>query len=339
MNAQMQDHPRQLLPIEHVNAVELFTGHKLDELLLQIRAETASIVPDTSTDAGRKAIASTAYKVARSKTAIDDAGKELVAGWKRQAAEVDAGRKKARDYLDDLKIEVRAPLDAWEAEQARLEQEARIQREQAEADRLAEIERREAELRQREEAIAAQERAAQERAERERIDAEQQEQARLEQARIDEQARQEAVQRVRDRVAQAERAEIVAAAEAMGAAHYATSPSPDMRIEATTITSAPLDGSASEAPTSATPETITPTPYDDRRNLLRFAAAVMEDWHEGDLDGGYRQDLAVKHGLLRVVRVGAPCGEECLCAEYGDFPQDCYQPTSLLREARMVQLP
>jgi colicin import membrane protein len=36
---------------------------------------------------------------------------------------VDASRKKARDYLDALKDEIRAPLDEWEAAEARKEQE------------------------------------------------------------------------------------------------------------------------------------------------------------------------------------------------------------------------
>lgn len=63
-----------LVPIETINAVEVFTGQNLDDLLLRIRAETASHVPNVATADGRKAIASVAYSVARSKTTIDDAG-------------------------------------------------------------------------------------------------------------------------------------------------------------------------------------------------------------------------------------------------------------------------
>lgn len=157
----------QLIPLESVNAVEVFTGHKLDDLLARIRQETVTLVPDVSTATGRKEIASLAYKVARSKTTIDDAGKTLVAEWKARAAEVDAARKKSRDFLDALREEVRKPLDEWEAEQARIEREAaekiEAERKVAEAARLAEIEAREREIREREEAIAARERAEQER--------------------------------------------------------------------------------------------------------------------------------------------------------------------------------
>lgn len=147
-----------LIPLETINGVEVFTGHKLDELLEAIRKETTTLVPDVSTVDGRKSIASVAYKIARSKTTIDDAGKSLVSGWKKQAAEVDAARKKARDYLDALKDEVRAPLNEYEAEQARIEQEAitkaQHEREEAEAAARAEMERKEAELVAREQAVA-----------------------------------------------------------------------------------------------------------------------------------------------------------------------------------------
>lgn len=168
-----------LIPLEHIDAVEVFTGQSLDELLARIRQETATIVPDVSTAGGRKEIASLAYKIARSKTTIDDAGKTLVAEWKAKSAAVDAARKKARDYLDTLKDEVRKPLDEWEAEQARLEREAakkaEDERKAAEAARLAEIEAREREIREREEAIAARERAEAQRVAAEKADRERQE--------------------------------------------------------------------------------------------------------------------------------------------------------------------
>lgn len=205
MNAQLKESATSLLPIESINAVEVFTGAKLDDLLQQIRAETTSIVPDVSTAMGRKEIASLAYKVARSKTAIDDAGKELVSEWKQRAAVVDASRKKARDYLDDLKSEVRAPLDAWEAEETRREQElieqARQRREAEEAARVAELERREAEVREAEARIAA---AA--KAEADKIAAEKAEAERAErEAAIRAEAEERAARDAQEAIARAER--------------------------------------------------------------------------------------------------------------------------------------
>ncbi|RBL53377.1 hypothetical protein, partial [Xanthomonas oryzae] len=185
-----------LIPLESVNALEVFTGAKLDDLLAAIRKEAVSLVPNVDTAAGRKEIASQAYKVARSKTAIDEAGKTLVADLKKQTGEIDAARKKARDTLDALRDEVRQPLTDWEAEQERIASEKaaaeEAERARLEAERLAEIERREAEIRAREEAILAAEQA-----ERARLAAEQAERDRMErearlQREAEERARQEA---------------------------------------------------------------------------------------------------------------------------------------------------
>jgi len=113
-----------LLP-EKIDAIEVFTGEKLNIILEQIKTAATDFVPDTSTSKGRKEIASMAHKVARSKTVLDDLGKDLVADWKSKAKLVDEARKKSRDYLDALKDEVREPLTQWEiAEDARIKAEA-----------------------------------------------------------------------------------------------------------------------------------------------------------------------------------------------------------------------
>lgn len=100
------------------------TEGAVDPIIKRIRDEVMSQAPDLSTDKGRKAIASLAYKVSTSKTALDGAGKKLTEDAKRQIAIVDAARKKIRDELDDLRDEVRAPLTRWEA--AEKEREQRI---------------------------------------------------------------------------------------------------------------------------------------------------------------------------------------------------------------------
>ncbi|HID7917402.1 TPA: hypothetical protein ACXIEW_002580 [Pseudomonas aeruginosa] len=70
----------------------------LDPFLAKIREEIDGFVPDVTTRKGREAIASIAYKVARSKTALDNVGKELV---------VDAKRwRHARDILTVEAIEL-----------------------------------------------------------------------------------------------------------------------------------------------------------------------------------------------------------------------------------------
>lgn len=96
-------------------AVVLRSPEQVDALIGRIEAEVRSHAPDTSTVKGRDAIKSLAYKVARTKTAIDDAGKALNEDARRQINAVDAGRKVIRDRLDALRDEARAPLEAWEA--------------------------------------------------------------------------------------------------------------------------------------------------------------------------------------------------------------------------------
>lgn len=92
----------------------------LDPFLAKIREEIDGFTPDVTTRKGREAIASIAYKVARSKTALDNVGKELVAELKEVPKKIDAERKRMRDLLDGWQEEVRRPLTEWEeAEEAR----------------------------------------------------------------------------------------------------------------------------------------------------------------------------------------------------------------------------
>ena len=69
----------------------------------------------------------------------------------------------------------------------------------------------------------------------------------------------------------------------------------------------------------------------DTASLRAFAQSVMQSWPEGgDIDGCDLQDKAEKHGLLRPETRTEPCGENCWCEEYDDFPQTCYRKTALL---------
>lgn len=111
----------ELEAIEQRDPAKLFTAKGIGPLLKAIEKEATAELPDVTTPDGRKAITSLAYKVARSKTTIDDLGKDYVAGIKQQAAVVDEVRRTARDFLDNLKGVVRRPLTEWEdAEAARV---------------------------------------------------------------------------------------------------------------------------------------------------------------------------------------------------------------------------
>ncbi|SAX62786.1 TolA protein [Klebsiella pneumoniae] len=113
-----------LVVIEKKDAMAVFTNNdQLDPLIEAIEKEARSLVPDVTTKKGRDAIASMAHKVARSKTYIDNAGKDLVAELKALPKQIDESRRVVRERLDALKDEVRRPLTEWEAEQERIKAE------------------------------------------------------------------------------------------------------------------------------------------------------------------------------------------------------------------------
>lgn len=132
-----------LVVIEKSNAMAVFTTkEQLDPIIEAIEKEARSLVPDVSTKKGRDAIASMAHKVARSKTYIDNAGKDLVAELKALPKQIDESRRLVRERLDLLKDEVRRPLTEWEAEQERIaaEKAAEEERLRIEAEEKATLE-------------------------------------------------------------------------------------------------------------------------------------------------------------------------------------------------------
>ncbi|HGX3396420.1 TPA: hypothetical protein ACNH9M_002517 [Enterobacter hormaechei] len=223
-----------LVVIEKHNAMAVFTTkEQLDPIIEAIEKEARSLVPDVSTRKGRDAIASMAHKVARSKTYIDNAGKDLVAELKALPKQIDENRRIVRERLEALKDEVRRPLTEWEAEQERIKAEEAMNALHAEAlemnikfdqelaakfeadhemallmnkdfDRYLEEQRRMAEQAQRE----RDERLKQEAAEQARRDAEAKHKAEIEAA-----ARREAEEKARAEAAERQRIEAEQRAE------------------------------------------------------------------------------------------------------------------------------
>lgn len=121
-----------LVVIESLNAPVVFlTPDGVEDVLRRLETEARERARslDISTEKGRRAIASLAYEVARSKTALDELGKGLVETAKREIAKVDAERRRIRAACDALKDEVRQPLTVWEeADERRVaDHEAHIQ--------------------------------------------------------------------------------------------------------------------------------------------------------------------------------------------------------------------
>lgn len=67
----------QLITIETLNPVEVFSNNGLDKIIDRIEKDVQSIVIDMTTDQGRKEIETTAKKINRSKTLLDDMGKTM----------------------------------------------------------------------------------------------------------------------------------------------------------------------------------------------------------------------------------------------------------------------
>ncbi|HDR8930476.1 TPA: hypothetical protein QDA84_000470 [Burkholderia vietnamiensis] len=72
---------------------------------------------------------------------------------------------------------------------------------------------------------------------------------------------------------------------------------------------------------------------DDVAKLKRFAGLVLKDHrnggYPGDVDGGELQAYAEQCGLIEERRVESPCGENCSCTDFGEFPTTCYFNTDL----------
>jgi colicin import membrane protein len=114
--------------LEQTPPALLFAPGALNPILERVKAEARAAAADSdiSTEPGRKAVASLAYKVARTKTFIDEKRIALVAGRKKEIEAIDAEGRNFRKEMDALKEEVRGPLTEWEeAEEARIAENQR----------------------------------------------------------------------------------------------------------------------------------------------------------------------------------------------------------------------
>lgn len=125
---------KDLIVVGNLDIETVFTKDGVDPLLKQIKDEVAKFVPDISTKDGQKEIRSMANKIARSKTLLDDLGKELVSGWKAKSRVVDQARKKLWDELEALQKKVRKPLTELEEKEV-----ARVQAHRKNIDAIKDI--------------------------------------------------------------------------------------------------------------------------------------------------------------------------------------------------------
>lgn len=114
-----------VVPYVETNPVSvLMDGDLRVRFFAEIEEEIAATPVDLDTKKGRDVIKSLAYKIARTKTAIDDAGKKLNEQRRKDINAVDAQRRECKEALEGLQESARKPLTEWE--EAEKEREDKI---------------------------------------------------------------------------------------------------------------------------------------------------------------------------------------------------------------------
>lgn len=112
----VENDSKEIIKTENDTVLALFSKKGgLDPILEEVRNKVKEFKPDLTTKEGRKAISSIANKVVKTKTKLEEIGKELVSEWKEKSKLVDAERRRVREALDQIRDEVRAPLTEWES--------------------------------------------------------------------------------------------------------------------------------------------------------------------------------------------------------------------------------
>ena len=107
--------------ISEANAPAIYVKGGLNKFLDAVKVEVAAEVPDLTTKKGRDRIASQAFKVSKSKAAVEKHGRAYLAKLKEMPNVVEAELREFVRSMDALRDETRAPLTAWEeAEAARV---------------------------------------------------------------------------------------------------------------------------------------------------------------------------------------------------------------------------
>lgn len=125
-----------LVRLESVNIGELLaTGKGVEEILAEVRRQTVDIVPDLTTEKGRKQIRALAYRVSRTRALMDEKRLEHTKSLRDQLSKMNENGKTLLEGLATIRDDVRRPLTEWEElddlwseallEDARREAEAR----------------------------------------------------------------------------------------------------------------------------------------------------------------------------------------------------------------------
>lgn len=110
----------ELLSLEALKPEEVFKGEGVKGLLETVKKQIV-FKHEPDTEEGREERRSLAYKIARTKTGVDNMGKDYVAKIKAVASVIDEKRRDWRQEMESLQDEVRRPLTEYEEkEKARI---------------------------------------------------------------------------------------------------------------------------------------------------------------------------------------------------------------------------
>jgi hypothetical protein len=111
---------KELVVLADYNALEVFTGGRMQALLDDVKSRVDSIVADPTTTEGAATIRSIARRLGSTKSAIEQMRLDLVQDRKRELADIDKVGREARNFLDRLQADFRRPLtEIEEREKAR----------------------------------------------------------------------------------------------------------------------------------------------------------------------------------------------------------------------------
>ncbi|OUI98775.1 hypothetical protein HK15_13060 [Acetobacter orientalis] len=96
----------------------VFAPGGVEDVVSRLEAHVRGLSLDATTEKGRKHIKSVAYDVARSKTALDNMGKDVQEAAKATVDRVNADRRIIKTRLDALRDEVKAPVVEFDAREA-----------------------------------------------------------------------------------------------------------------------------------------------------------------------------------------------------------------------------
>ena len=113
-NIVIQGSATDLTVLELLSPADLFAEGGTLPVYDAINKEVAGFVADITSEAGRKEVASLAYKISQSKNFLDKLGKTYNAKLKEMPKAVDKERAAIWDKLEALQAEIRKPLTEWE---------------------------------------------------------------------------------------------------------------------------------------------------------------------------------------------------------------------------------